>query len=244
MKCFYWNIRGLANPSSKLALKDLFLEFKPDICFLAEPWMNVNRLSPRWLHRLGLKLFAVNSRPNNSPNLWCLCSISLNPTLLATDDQHIAISVDIDGKSFGISGVYASTCYMNRRNLWNALTQVHSQYLFPWCYMGDFNTILGSHEYRGNSTPARLPMLEFQNWTDQNHLFHLPTHGAFFTWANGRRGRHYTQKRLDRVICNQEWFDCCTTVNVSTLTKNNLTTSTPSLNSIILLVHSPQPLSF
>ncbi|KAK2389841.1 hypothetical protein QL285_063403 [Trifolium repens] len=87
--------------------------------------------------------------------------------------------------------------------------------------MGDFNTILGCHEYRGNSTPARLPMVEFQNWIDLNNLIHLPTHGAFYTWANGRRGRHYTQKRLDRVICNQEWFDCFNYVNVSTLTENN-----------------------
>jgi hypothetical protein len=217
----YWNIRGLANPSSKLALKNLILDSNPDICFVAEPWMNVNRIPHRWFHRLGLKLFAVNSRLNNLPNLWCLCSISLNPTLLAVDDQHISLSVVIDGKTFGLSAVYASTCYIHRRNLWNALSQVQSQHLLPWCYMGDFNTILGCHEYRGNSTPARLPMVEFQNWTDLNNLIHLPTHGAFYTWANGRRGRHYTQKRLDRVICNQEWFDCFNSVNVSTLTKNN-----------------------
>ncbi|WJX52536.1 hypothetical protein P8452_38639 [Trifolium repens] len=183
--------------------------------------MNVNRMPHRWFHRLGLKLFAVNSRLNNLPNLWCLCSLSLNPTLLAVDDQHISLSVVIDGKTFGLSAVYASTCYIHRRNLWNALSQVQSQHLLPWCYMGDFNTILGCHEYRGNSTPARLPMVEFQNWTDLNNLIHLPTHGAFYTWANGRRGRHYTQKRLDRVICNQDWFNCFNSINVSTLTKNN-----------------------
>jgi hypothetical protein len=126
----------------------------------------------------------------------------------------------MDGKSFGIAAVYASTCYLQRRNLWNVLSQIQSQHLLPWCFLGDFNTILGSHEYRGNFIPARLPMLDFQNWSDSNNLVHLHTHGAFFTWANGRRGRHYTQKRLDRVICNHEWFDNCNSVNVSTLTKN------------------------
>ncbi|KAK2443571.1 hypothetical protein QL285_014660 [Trifolium repens] len=216
----YWNIIGLANPSSKLALKNLILESKPDVCFIVEPWMNVNRLSQRWVHRLGLKLFAVNNRPNNSPNLWCFCSLSLNPTLLNVDDQHISITVDMEGKTFGIAAVYASTCYLRRRNLWIALSQIQSQHLLPWCFLGDFNTILGSHEYRGNSFPARLPMSEFKNWTDTNNLIHLQTHGSFFTWANGRRGRHYTQKRLDRVICNHEWFDNCNSVNVSTLTKN------------------------
>jgi hypothetical protein len=220
MKCLYWNIRGLANPSSKLALKNLILESKPDLCFIAEPWMNVNKISHRWLSRLGFKLFAVNNRPNTHPNLWCLCSLSLNPTLLAVDDQHISVSVVMDGKSFGISAVYASTCYLQRRNLWNALTQIHSLHMLPWCYLGDFNTILGSHEYRGNSTPARITMTDFQNWIDSNNLIHLQTHGAFFTWANGRRGRRYTQKRLDRVIYDQTWFDSCNSVNVSTLTKS------------------------
>ncbi|KAK2401272.1 hypothetical protein QL285_050878 [Trifolium repens] len=147
--------------------------------------MNVNRLSQRWVHRLGLKLFAVNNRPNNSPNLWCFCSLSLNPTLLNVDDQHISIAVDMEGKTFGIAAVYASTCYLRRRNLWIALSQIQSQHLLPWCFLGDFNTILGSHEYRGNSFPARLPMSEFKNWTDTNNLIHLQTHGAFFTWANG-----------------------------------------------------------
>jgi hypothetical protein len=142
MKCFYWNIRGLANPSSKLALKNLFLESKPDIYFIVEPWMNVNRLSQRWLHRLGLKLFAVNNRLNNSPNLWCFCSLSLNPTLLNVDDQHISLTVELDGKSFGIAAVYASTCYLHRRNLWNSLSQTQSQHLLPWCFLGDFNTSL------------------------------------------------------------------------------------------------------
>jgi hypothetical protein len=220
MKCLYWNIRGLANPSSKLALKNLILDSKPDFCFIAEPWMNFTSLPHRWLNRLGMKMFAVNTRLNNLPNLWCFCSLSLNPTLLASNDQHISFSVDVDGKTLGISAVYASNCYIHRRLLWSALSQIQSQHMLPWSFIGDFNTIIGSHEYRGNSTPARTPMLDFQNWTDSNNLIHLQTHGAFFTWSNGRRGRHHTQKRLDRVICNYDWFDCCNSANVSTLTKN------------------------
>jgi hypothetical protein len=50
----------------------------------------------------------------------------------------------------GISAVYASNCYLHRRNLWSALSQIQSQHNLPWSYLGDFNTILGSHEYRGN----------------------------------------------------------------------------------------------
>jgi len=85
--------------------------------------------------------------------------------------------------------------------------------------VGDFNAILGSHEHKGNREPARLPILEFQQWSDLNNLVHLPTRGASFTWSNGRRGRNNTQKRLDRVFVNHDWVDACESISVCTLTK-------------------------
>lgn len=73
MKCvLYWNLRGLANSPTKLALKNLLVKFKPGLCFIAEPWMSVSHLSQRWLHNLNPKVFAVNTRNNLNPNLWCL----------------------------------------------------------------------------------------------------------------------------------------------------------------------------
>jgi len=51
---------------------------------------------------------------------------------------------------------------------------------------------------------SRVAMQDFENWTNVNNLIHLPTKGATFTWANGRRGRHHTQRRLDRAICCQD----------------------------------------
>ncbi|CAK8576869.1 unnamed protein product [Lathyrus sativus] len=74
----------------------------------------------------------------------------------------------------------------------------------PWSFIGDFNTILGAHEYDGSFRPVRGPMEEFADWTDYNHLVHMPIVGVKFTWANGREGRRHTRKRLDRVICNQD----------------------------------------
>ena len=39
MKCLFWNIRGITNSPSKLALKNLIIANKPDFIFVAEPWM-------------------------------------------------------------------------------------------------------------------------------------------------------------------------------------------------------------
>jgi hypothetical protein len=50
-----------------------------------------------------------------------------------------------------------------------------------------------SHEHRGAHLPAKVPMEDFLNWSDSNGLIHLPTKGC---------------------------FDTCSSISVSTLTKN------------------------
>ena len=103
MKCVYWNTRGLANSPTRLALKKLIKQHKPDIILLSEPWMDFDDLPRRWLVSLNLKLFALNSRNNLLPNLWCLCKISLNPTLLASDDQHVSFTISENDKTLAFS---------------------------------------------------------------------------------------------------------------------------------------------
>lgn len=104
----------------------------------------------------------------------------------------------------GISAIYASTCYIARRALWYKLQSNFQQYQIPLCCFGDFNTILGAHEYNGSHRPARGLMEDFGRWTDSNHLLHIPTTGARFTWSNSRKSVIHTQKRLDREVCNQD----------------------------------------
>jgi hypothetical protein len=219
MKCIFWNIRGLANSPSKLALKRLILKNKPSFVFIAEPWMDVNSFPQTWLRRLNLKVFAVNNRGNLLPNLWCLCLDHLNPEVIDLDDQQISFIFDDNGQVFGLSAIYASTNYIKRKNLWHKLSLIQNDNAAPWCFIGDFNSILGSHEHRGIHSPATAPMNDFHDWTDSNSLVHLPTRGMDFTWNNGRRGSNHTERRLDRSICNLSFIDTCSTITCSTLTK-------------------------
>jgi hypothetical protein len=181
--------------------------------------MSFDDLPNRWLVNLNLKLFAMNTRPNLLPNLWCLCKLSLNPIVIASDEQHVSFTICENDKTLALSAVYASTNYKTRRNLWNALNSLQTQFDLPWSFIGDFNVIMGAHEHRGRVTPARLPIEEFQNWSDSFNLVHLPTRGADFTWNNGRGGFRHTEKRLDRVVYNQSWLDLCCVSAVSSLTK-------------------------
>jgi hypothetical protein len=109
-------------------------------------------------------------------------------------------------KVFCISAIYASTCYLKRRALWLKLRELQLQFNLPWCFFGDFNSILGAHEHRGRHNPARTPIDDFQSWTEDNDLVHIPTRGALVTWSNRRSGRNHTERRLDRSVCNHSWL--------------------------------------
>ena len=220
MKCLYWNIRGLANHPSRLALKNLILANKPNFIFISEPWIHFDSFPTNWFHNLNYKPFAFNTRLNNNPNLWCFCLQHFNPTLISSDNQQVSFSFVHNHQPFCISAVYASTNHITRRQLWLNLQTIQTTQNMPWCAIGDFNSILGSHEHRGACQPVRAPMNEFFDWSDTNNFIHLPTRGVQFTWSNGRDRHRHTERRLDRVICSQDWIDACTSMNVSTLVKH------------------------
>ncbi|XP_019434274.1 PREDICTED: uncharacterized protein LOC109340956 [Lupinus angustifolius] len=91
----------------------------------------------------------------------------------------------------------------------------------PWSCIGDFNVVLGSHECRGPTLPSKIPLEDFQNFTEDANLIHLNTRGVDFTWTNKRRGASLTEKKLDRVLCNEDWISswnqvlCCTLPRIS-----------------------------
>lgn len=115
------------------------------------------------------------------------------------------------------SVVYASTNYITRRKLWLSLSNIISN--IPWTFIGDFNSIVSTDEYKGSHTPAKVPIKDFFDWTDSNQLIHIPILGNSFTWCNGRRDRKITEKKIDRAICNLDLLDICSSVDCHTLTK-------------------------
>lgn len=143
MKCLYWNVRGLANSSTRLVLKKLCSDNNPDFLFIFEPWISFDCFPVKFWKNLNLKLVTVNDRGTLAPNLWCLCKDNWNPSVLEVSDQHISFSIDVNGQVFGLSAIYASTSYLKRRILWSELNSLQHNQQIPWCFMGDYNTVLG-----------------------------------------------------------------------------------------------------
>lgn len=153
------------------------------------------------------------------PNLWCICNESLSLNVIGCSNQQVSFSVKMDNQEVFVSAIYACTTYQKRRSLWKELTDLEQSNVGPWCFIGDFNVVLGTHEQRGGHLPLKISSDEFQLWTDSCQLTHLMTRGAQFTWSNGRRG-NCTEKRLDRAICNDSWLNYWYSVSCCTLTRS------------------------
>jgi len=114
-----------------------------------------------WFHNLGYKLFASNNRDLLKPNLWCMCSLNLNPTPILITDQLVSFTFENNNIKYGIATVYASCCYLKKRQLWSSLQFINQNNTIPWCFIGDFNSILGAFENRGHFSPIHKKQLKF-----------------------------------------------------------------------------------
>jgi len=106
--------------------------------------MKIEDLPRNMFARLNFKLFVVNDRDTSPPNLWCFCLTHVNPKIIIIDDQHVSFFLVDNGKEFAMVAVYASTCYLKRRCLWETLGNMLTQFNLPWNFFGDLNTIFAS----------------------------------------------------------------------------------------------------
>lgn len=186
MNSLFWNITGLDNNASEVALKKLIQRNSPNFIFITEPSMNFDNFPKSYLVRFDLKTFAFNNTNNNLPNIWCFCKNHFDLITIMTNDQHISFTIDINGTIFGFSLIYASTNYITRRQLWLKLNNVLPN--IPWSFVGDFNAIVSADEYKGNHSPTKAHITDIFNWSNINHYIHLPTLGnclivSFVIWT-------------------------------------------------------------
>jgi hypothetical protein len=207
MNILFWNVRGISNSDTRLALKNLFLSHKPSLIFVAEQMVNFAQIPAWYWPYIGVSKYCINNRGPLLPNLWALWGNELITTVIFVSDQCIALEISCYQSSVYIAAIYASTYYVKRRQLWADLTHLQGCFQGPWLYMGDFNAILGAHEKRGRRPPPPLSCEDFLNWTNANILNHLPTLGSFYTWTNGRFGNENVALRLDRAVCNEAWIN-------------------------------------
>ena len=161
MNVLYWNIRGIGNFETKIALRNLCLSHNPVIIFIAEPMISFDHVPSWYWNNIGVSKYCLNVRDNLQPNLWTLWGNDVSSTVLFVSDQCIALQISCHQSRVYIAAIYASTLYLKRRQLWADLTHLQGRFHGPWLFLGDFNAVMGAHEKRGRCPPSNLSCLDF-----------------------------------------------------------------------------------
>jgi len=59
----------------------------------------------------------------------------------------------------------------------------------------------------GGGAPNQVSYNEFLDWINNNDLTSMPFSGPCYTWCNGRIGSQRIDRKLDKVLCNEECLD-------------------------------------
>jgi len=93
MIMLYWNVRGIGNVDTKIALKNLFTFHRRLLIFVAKPMIAFESVPPWYWDSIGLSKYCVNSRENLQPNLWALLGSGVSATVMFIFDQCIALEI-------------------------------------------------------------------------------------------------------------------------------------------------------
>ena len=205
MNSLSWNCRGIENPRSVRALHDLVQRYNPKIVFLMETKVGVWKMK-RVQSRIGLQNGIIIPNGGRSGGLALLWERELDVELKSYTRNHIDAIV-IDSKlslKWRITGFYGNPDTNQRKESWNLLQFLNSQFQMPWVCLGDFNEILYASEKSGGLERSQQQMDGFRRVVNACGFHDLVFKGPEFTWCNRitRDGR--IQLRLDRVFATSE----------------------------------------
>ncbi|RAL53575.1 hypothetical protein DM860_012190 [Cuscuta australis] len=91
-----------------------------------------------------------------------------------------------------------------RKDLWEFLQK--STVTYPWCVLGDFNTVLKMDERVGGNPVNWEEITEFSSCLSTCGLEDLPYEGSKYTWCNNQGLGKLIYSKLDRIMGNVEWL--------------------------------------
>ncbi|XP_015158754.1 uncharacterized protein [Solanum tuberosum] len=145
-------------------------------------------------------------------NAFCKCSAKI--WIFWDDDwiwevvrdivQHLSMRFEAGNVQFMVIAVYVRCNALERLELLEELEELAGKN-HPWLAGGDFNIILNEEEKQGGREFTTYEAMDFQQCINNCALSKVRAMGSKFTWWNGRVKGDCIFKKLDRVLCNQEF---------------------------------------
>nr|DAD34711.1 TPA_asm: hypothetical protein HUJ06_005351 [Nelumbo nucifera] len=206
MICLCWNCQGLGNPRAVRALRELIHSRKPDVIFLIETLVHVNKIEEIRIH-IGFADAFVVDREGRGGGIAFLWKAPNMCSLLDYSNNHINVQVCDDEKgSRRLTGFYGYPDRSRRRDSWNLLRAICASSRLPWCCIGEFNGMLSPMDKRGRLDHPNWLLAGFRETISDCHLHEISIIGSCFTWERGRGAEAWVQERIDRAFASGEWL--------------------------------------
>ena len=110
--------------------------------YLIEIWQDESPLKRLRCQLLFENKFVANSR-NKGEGLCLFWKQEVNLKVSSFSPSHIdAIINESHNDAWRLTGFYGAPETRNREELWTLLRRLNSQYMLPWCCLGDFNELV------------------------------------------------------------------------------------------------------
>ncbi|KAL2253455.1 UNVERIFIED_CONTAM: Retrovirus-related Pol polyprotein from type-2 retrotransposable element R2DM [Sesamum indicum] len=132
--------------------------------------------------------------------------IDLHPIDISPQVIHCHATNKSSQLSFYISFTYGLYSVVNRRSMWDKLTDLGQAITMPWLIMGDFNCVKSPEEKQLGVAPTWYELKDFVDCCVALGLLDVPTTGGYYTWYSNNESNPVWCK-LDRVLYNNEWLE-------------------------------------
>lgn len=202
MNLLAWNCRGIANRTTRHALKTLITKHQIHLVFLCEThcFKQQHETLPK---ALGLPHLACFDRVNQSGGVALLWDDSVTVHVRKTDYFFIDVDLSSPGVDpWRFTGFYGHPETGQRHISWDLLRSLVQPTSPRWVVMGDFNEILSLNEKSGGPLRNNFQMQAFRGAISDCNLEDMGAVGGPFTWCNSN-----TKERLDRGLASSAWRD-------------------------------------
>ncbi|KAL4283171.1 hypothetical protein GQ457_16G011860 [Hibiscus cannabinus] len=171
-----------------------------------------NQTKPTSIQKVGRLVTKVKKKDDRGPRLGSRLSALVSDLDKAEvaeanrtkgiQNENVRWCENGNAKEFFITCVYASPCSSKRNCLWGQLKALEPSNQAPWVLGGDFNAICNASERQGGVVSRSGVSSSFCDFIFDSGVTDMGFNGPRFTWTRGS-----LSQRLDRFLCNGEWYN-------------------------------------
>ncbi|XP_015167468.1 uncharacterized protein [Solanum tuberosum] len=148
-----------------------------------------------------------NAYWNCSSKIWIMWNDDWLGEVVRDNLQHLTMQFNKNNVEILFTVVHTRCDAREKLELWEELEVVAQEMSLPWLVGGDFIVIRIEEEKEGGVDFTHLEAVDFNQCINNCALTELRYSGSKYTWLNGRIERACIFKRLDKVLCNQEFLN-------------------------------------